>query len=274
MHIVVTLNAQYLKPLCVLLHSLRCAHPGQEIDVHLIHSSLTDADFDFVRRTLDCALMRLHGVRVPETFLADAPVTFHFSKEMYYRIFAAQLLPQTLDRALYLDSDMIVLAPLDALYNMEMGDALFAAARSINRLSNAFSKARLGMPWRAGYFNSGVLLMNLAALRREQDPDADMRYVYAHRSRLLLPDQDALNALYHDRTVLLDPLRYNFDARYYAVLHAATAGRISLERMPEATSVVHYCGKNKPWHAGYRGEIGAFYRLLAAQVFGSEKICL
>lgn len=191
---------------------------------------------------------------------------------MYYRLFTARLLPEYADRALYLDPDMIILAPLDALYGMNMGHSLFAAARSINKVSETTFKVRLKMPHASGYFNSGLLLMNLAALRREQNPDEVLRYIDAHRRRLVLPDQDALNALYYDRTVLLDPLRYNFDTRYYSLLHTASAGQISLENMPAQTCVIHYCGKQKPWHADYHGEIGVFYRLFAARTFGSEVI--
>lgn len=272
MNIVVTLNANYLKPLCVMLRSLADAHPGREIDVYIIHSSLTPADLDFVSGTLPSPRLRLHSVHVAEDFLADAPVTFHFSKEMYYRLFASTLLPATVERALYLDPDMIVLSPLDTLYDMDMGDHLFAAARSINRVSEVTFKVRLKMPADSGYFNSGVLLMNLNALRREQNADEVLRYIDEHRRRLVLPDQDALNALYHSRTVLLDPLRYNFDARYYPLLHTASAGQISLENMPASTCIVHYCGKQKPWHADYHGEIGVFYRLFAVKTFGPEEI--
>ena len=272
MNIVVTLNANYLRPLCVMLRSLLDAHPHKALHIYVVHSSLTQEHFDFVKNTLNAPLLHLHDVRVPEDFLSDAPVTFHFSKEMYYRIFAATLLPESVERALYLDPDMIILSSLDELYQMDMGDQLFAAARSINKVSEATFKVRLNMPLDSGYFNSGVLLMNLSALRREQNPDEVLRYIDEHRHRLVLPDQDALNALYHDRTVLLDPMRYNFDARYYPLLHTASAGQISLENMPVSTYIVHYCGKQKPWHTDYHGEIGVFYRLFAVKTFGPEEI--
>ena len=97
-----------------------------------------------------------------------------------------------------------------------------------------------------------------------------LRYISEHRERLVLPDQDALNALYHDRTILVDPIRYNFDARYYNTLHVVSGGQVSLEQMPRSTCIVHYCGKKKPWHDTYHGEIGVFYRLFAAKTFTGE----
>ena len=102
MNIVVSLNANYLRPLCVMLRSLLDANPGEKADVYVLHASLSPEAFSFARSALPDGRLRLFDVRVPEDFMADAPVLFHFPKEMYYRIFSARLLPQTLGRALYL----------------------------------------------------------------------------------------------------------------------------------------------------------------------------
>ena len=132
MNIVVSLNANYLRPLCVMLRSLLDANPGEEADVYVLHASLSPEAFSFARSVLPDGRLRLFDVRVPEDFMADAPVLFHFPKEMYYRIFSARLLPQTLGRALYLDPDMVINRPLAPLYGMELGEHFFAAARSVN----------------------------------------------------------------------------------------------------------------------------------------------
>lgn len=54
MNIVVTLNAHYIRPLCVMLRSLLDAHPNRSVDVFVIHSSLEPAHFSFVEDTLRC----------------------------------------------------------------------------------------------------------------------------------------------------------------------------------------------------------------------------
>ena len=267
MNIVVTLNANYIRPLCVMLRSLLDAHPGRGITVYVIHTELTEADFCLVRDTLRDSHLSLRSVRVSADFLANWPVTFHFSKEMYYRIFAAKLLPPDVSRALYLDPDMVILSSLDDLYHMDMGYAYFSAARSINHISEALFKKRLHMDRESHYFNSGVLLMNLDLLRREQNENDVYSFIGDHLKNLVLPDQDILNALYADRTIFLDPLRYNFDVRYYPALHALSLGKISVETLPKSTCIVHYCGKHKPWHADYRGACGVFYRMKYAKTF-------
>lgn len=271
-HIVVTINVNYLKPLCVMLRSLLDAHPDKKIVVHVIHTELRDVHYEIMKNVLADERLCFQDIRVDDDFLPDLPVTFHFSKEMYYRIFSAKLLDESIERALYLDPDMIVLSPLDELYEMDMGQNFFAAARSINRVSDRLFAKRLKMPKGTHYFNSGVLLMNLSALRQQQSEDEVFAYIQKNRGNLILPDQDILNALYYNKTVLLDPYKYNFDVRYYDVLHRASGGRISLENMPETTCIVHYCGKEKPWNEDYRGECGVFYRLKQQELFRNSMI--
>lgn len=270
MNIVVSINEKYLRPLCVMLRSLLDSNPGKEVCLYILHSSLTGENLEEIRQFVPDSRCQITGVSIPEDFLADAPVLFHFPKEMYYRIFSARLLPESLDRALYLDPDMIVNRPLAPLYEMELKDNYFAAAGSINPLTQAEFKRRLDMPEDSEYFNSGVLLMNLAQLRATQDLQAPIDYIEKNREKLILPDQDVLNALYYDRTLLVDPLIYNFDARYYGAVKIRTLGKVGLDWIRENTAIIHYCGANKPWNPLYLGDLGVFYRETAKKVFGEE----
>lgn len=272
MNIVVTLNQNYIPPLCVMLRSLLDMHEHRTVTVYVVHSSLEPSDFEYVRDIVNKENWSLVSIVVSADFLADAPVLFHFSKEMYYRIFASELLPPQVTRALYLDPDMVILSPLDELYDMPFESNYFVAARSINALSEKLYQLRLKLRHSKGYFNSGVLLMNLELLAKEQDMGKAMAYIDENKKRLILPDQDVLNALYGERTILVDPIRYNFDARYYNFLHIASVGQISLKNMHKTTSIIHYCGQNKPWNEDYRGAIGVFYGEAARRTFVTSRV--
>ena len=100
MNIVVSINANYLRPLCVMLRSLLDSNPGEKVCLYILHSSLTGENLQYIRTLVPDERCQVTGVAIPEDFLADAPVLFHFPKEMYYRIFSARLLPQSLYRAL------------------------------------------------------------------------------------------------------------------------------------------------------------------------------
>lgn len=65
MNIVVSLNANYLRPLCVMLRSLLDANPGEKADVYVLHASLSPEAFSFARSALPDGRLRLFDVRVP-----------------------------------------------------------------------------------------------------------------------------------------------------------------------------------------------------------------
>ena len=109
---------------------------------------------------------------------------------MYYRLLAPHLLPCNIKRILYLDPDILVINPIRGLWGTDLQGNLFAAAAHTGKTELAHSVNRLRLGTKQDYYNSGVLLMDLDAGRREIDPEELFRYAELHREELLLPDQD------------------------------------------------------------------------------------
>ena len=260
--ILVTLDALYLRPLCVMLRSLAARTPERDFRVFVLHSSLTPADLDAVRRAIEGWRMTLEEIRVSGGGLDGAPTTDRYPREMYYRIFAAQVLPPELDRVLYLDPDVLAINPVEKLYATPMGDALFAACSHVHASLRKLNELRLGMKKDAPYINSGVMLLNLSRLRREQRPETVQEWLAEHKS-LFLPDQDVISTLYGDRILLLDALQYNLGEKFYLSCRlrprSVGEGRPDLAWVRQNTVLIHYCGRNKPWKPRYIGELGVFY---------------
>lgn len=266
MSILVTLNAAYLPPLKVMLHSLCWNHPGVSVDVYVLHTALT-ADH---LRDIASALRgtgRVHGIPVDDARLDAAPVTNRYPREMYYRLFAAQYLPAHLERVVYLDPDVVVKGRLDELFTMELGDCLYAAASHVKEPLRKLNALRLDQE-EGPYINSGVMVLNLPRLRAEQDIDAVFRYIEDHRRVLMLPDQDVISGLYGERIRSLDPYRFNMTERLF-VLRVASEAWLNLDWVRTHTAIVHYCGRNKPWKETYRGKLDVFYREAAARLLCS-----
>lgn len=258
-HILVTLDRNYLKVLSVMLYSLSQSDPEGVYTVYVVNNTLTEEDF----ASLSALLPRteLVNVQVPEDLLQNAPVSDRYPTEMYYRLFAARYLPQQLELILYLDPDLVVLHSLRSLYQIDFDGKLFAAASHIeSRTFRELNRRRLHLSEHAKYLNSGVMMMNLALLRKES-PQTIIDYIQSHKATLLLPDQDVLNALYADRTVPLDPLVYNLGEKYLRLknLHLPPAEKLTLDWVRSNTAIVHYYGRNKPWKEHYRGSLGIFY---------------
>ena len=259
-NVLVTLDRNYLKVLRTMLYSLSQSDSTGIFTVYVAHNSLTDDDF----AALQAVLPRTELIDVPlsEEMFQDAPISDRYPKEMYYRLFAAQYLPQELDRILYLDPDLVVINSLRSLYEIDFGDNLFAAASHIeSRTFKNFNRRRLHLSEQARYINSGVMMMNLSLLRTQQDPQQIYQFIEEHKNTLLLPDQDVVNALYADRTIFLDPLIYNLGEKYLRLknLHLPKEEKLGIDWVRQHTAIIHYCGRNKPWKEGYHGKLGVFY---------------
>ena len=203
---------------------------------------------------------QLHPLEVPDGLFTDAPVVRYYSRAMYYRLLAAELLPRELDRVLYLDPDILVLNPLRPLWETDLAGNLFAAAAHTGKTELANSVNRMRLNSGSDYYNSGVLLMNLEAGRREIQPEAIFRYAQEHAKELVLPDQDILNALYASRILALDDYVWNYDARNYNTYLLRSAGIRDLDWVMAHTAVLHFCGKAKPWRRAYLHRFGILYK--------------
>lgn len=177
MDILVTVNRAYLYPLSVMLKSLVCQHPGTLMRVFVLHRSLTTEDFTALERSVDESALTLVPVAADPHLLPQAPTTDRYPMEMYDRIFAAFQLPQELERVLYLDPDLVVNHPLDSLWELPLEEYFFAAASHVAKGMEKFNAIRLQSETPGPYINSGVLLMNLPVLRREQQIQPVLDYV-------------------------------------------------------------------------------------------------
>lgn len=265
MNLLMTLDRNYVPQLNVMLFSALHCDSAAHFDVYLLHDEGLSEEDVVGTRVLLGQRGELHLIRVNEDGLADAPTSDRYPKAIYYRIFAAKYLPDTLERVLYLDPDIVVRQSLRELYEMPMGTAFFAAATHIRGFLHRFNELRLDMDEDSPYINSGVMLMNLQALRAEQDTQAVFDYMDAHKGRLMLPDQDIISALYGQRILPLDPIRYNMTEKLFA-LHRHNGDGMTLEDVRRGSAVIHYCGRNKPWKPGYMGELNVFYNEAVSQM--------
>lgn len=258
--ILTTLDQNYLPQLQVLITSLFFNNPGEDIRLYLLHSTIPEQALSVIGRQCDTCGYTFAPVRVDGALFQDAPATQQYPKEMYYRLLAHHLLPETVKRVLYLDPDTLVINPIRPLWETDLEGHLFAAAAHTGKteLANSVNKLRLGTE--ADYYNSGVLLMDLEAARREIAPHMLFSYVKLHGKELLLPDQDILNALYGQRILPVDDVLWNYDARNYSNYLLRSGGVCDLPWVMEHTAILHFCGKAKPWKPKYLHRFGILYQ--------------
>lgn len=177
------------------------------------------------------------------TALGGVPVNGHVSLATYFRILLPDLLPPEVDRVIYLDCDIVAVGDISGIGRIDLGGRYVAAVENPN-----FDRyASLGMQLEWGYFNAGVLLVNLALWRRDSITRRALEFATKNRDRLLSWDQDALNACVAGRWLRLDP-KWNVQTSFLysrsTYEDGATPGYSSALREP---LILHYSSSSKPW---------------------------
>ena len=260
MELLVTVDKNYIPPLQVMLTSLYMNNPGEDVELYLLHSKLQEKELEPLEKQCGRLGYKFFPVKIEDSWFSQAPVTKQYPREMYYRLLAPCFLPQKLHRILYLDPDILVINSLRPLWETDMKGRLFAAAAHTGKtnLANNINQVRLGTTHK--YFNSGVLLINLDQGRKEILPEEVFRYAGEHAKELLLPDQDILNAVFGSRTLELDDYLWNYDARNYSTYLLRSGGVCDMDWVMGNTGILHFCGKTKPWQAGYIHRFGILYK--------------
>ena len=255
MNILVTLDSNYVEPLTVMLSSLMHSNPGEFFNIYTAHSTLTEEDFERIASSVESSRCRVIPIQVSGELLRDAPVLKRISKETYYRLIAADYLPESVDRVLYIDPDTVIINPIRRLFELELHGCVMAGATHIGAMRLRINRKRLDMCENSEYVNAGVLLMDIAAIRSCITSEQIFAYISKMGNKLYLADQDVINALFCDKMYIIDERILNLDETTY--FHHRDS--ISLSWVKKNTMIVHYNGKYKPWRENYRGKLKGFY---------------
>lgn len=132
--------------------------------------------------------------------------------EMYYRLFASELLPKDIDRVIYFDCDIIVDGDVSEMYFSDMDGFSALVCTDIMSVQSGSPK-RLGYDERHGYFNSGMMLINISYWREHDILRRSIKFIKENSERLIYYDQDVLNYVLHDSKKFIG-IEYNFVSPY------------------------------------------------------------
>lgn len=263
MNILLSFDSGYFLPALVLLRSLLLNNRWcGRITVYVLYLNLTDGE---IRRFSAAAEEFGNGsavfIRVPEDAFADAPLHLGWiTRETYFRLLAQELLPETVERFLYLDVDTVVCGSLEEFYNQDFeGNLLVACASPRAFRPDARTMQQLTLPADTVYFNAGVLLHDLKAQRQEIDPAVYREYPVLFYNQLKFNDQDVLNAVFYGMTKIADFRRYNLFDSY---IHTPVDAEWALLN----TRIFHFNGMGKPWQEAYWGLMGRLFWAYAVAI--------
>ena len=160
----------------------------------------------------------------------------YYTKTTYFRLFIPNLYPQY-DKAIYLDSDIVVLGDISELYNVDIGNNLVAAAPDdviqTTKVFQEYAEKVVGVADYRNYFNAGILLMNLDEIRKFNFQDKFL-YLLETIKFTVAQDQDYLNRLCKGKVKIIDK---GWDRM-----------PIANDDLPiEDIKIIHYNLADKPW---------------------------
>src|SRR5215471_16261850 len=235
---VLAADDRFSRPLAATVRSIVSQlSPGRGLDLYLCDMGITPLNREKIEAAAAHPQVRLHWVEGLGEKVEHLPEAVPgVTRAAYARLFIPHVLPPGIDRALYLDSDLI-------------------ARRCVADAGSPYVSSLYGVPHWSRYgrraddvnFNSGVLLLNLTAWREEDLTGAAVAYLTDARHQFLV-DQEAINAVLPGRIGQLDP-RWNVQTEHF---QPQQQGMLPLgeERLVELMKdpwIVHFTTAVKAW---------------------------
>lgn len=215
-----------------------------DIHIYLLHNDLTDQDKEHLQNVVRSYNGTLHLLQIDTSLFPEScPISNEWSLEIYFLLLPQDILPEDMDRILYLNVDIIVNHSLEELYNTDFeGNMLCACADAFcgtfPDFRNEIFKEHLLQGFT--YFNSGVMLLNIASMREKYHLEDYLKIAESLDYKLVAPDQDILNYMFWQKVKILDETKYNLFAKW------AYQHDIHYKEVKEQVTIVHYIGY-KPW---------------------------
>lgn len=178
--------------------------------------------------------------------LKKLPTTKNWSYAMYFRFLIADYFVNRQDRILYLDADVVCKGDISKLSDIDFEDNVAAVVTERDKIWWALrAKSLQCIELENGYFNSGVLLLNIVKWAKEfvSDKAKAMLSDDIVISKLTYMDQDVLNLILWDKVKFINN-NYNTQFSINYELKDVVSNPIN-----DDTIFIHYVGPTKPWHS-------------------------
>lgn len=236
-----TIDNGYAPFLAVALNSaVKNASPGRRYRAIVLHQDLSAANAAKLK-ALETPNFQIQLTPMKANFealddrMSNRLRCDYFTLTIYFRLFIPAMFPQY-DKGIYIDSDVVLTTDIAKLYDIDIGDNLIGACNDLSIADIpplvAYTENAIGVK-KEEYINSGVLLMDLKALRKVDLEGNFLRLLNTYHFDSIAPDQDYLNAMCNGRI-------YYLDETWDAMPNDARPA------LPQ-TNLIHYNLFSKPW---------------------------
>ena len=255
--IVACTDHRFIMPVGVMMHSVCRNNCDLKVCFHvIIDESVTKDDKADLR---DIASgMNVSFYNADSKLFSSMPLVPGLSNATYYRLLIPQILPERINKVLYLDGDIIVRHSVLPLWETDLeGFAIAAVTDADESLIEKYNRQKYSPKY--GHFNAGVMLINLKYWRANNTRREIESYIENHSESIRYCDQDILNYVLRTHKITL-PITYNTQTGFLWVTERACYDYWKYEEeVIEARKdpVILHFTHGKPWVKGtehpYRG---------------------
>lgn len=210
-----SVSDNYSQHLAVVLSSILFNNPHSRFVFHVLHRNISDENQSRIRELeriyLNCEI-RFHLIDAGRFEKFPIPKELeHVTQEMYYRY----LLPEVLadeERTIYSDVDVLCVGNLKPLWDTDLKGNILAAVSEGE--AGDVKKKLIGLEGDAPYFYSGLLVMDLETMRRENSASSLMGNTIKYAGKIAWPDQDVINLTFRNRILQLGSEWDGINVRY------------------------------------------------------------
>jgi len=245
-------DENYVMPTVVAISSVIINKNKEDVyDIYVVSNNLSVESTDILEE-LGSESARIIVVKTDnnDKYGRFAMKSTYVTTTSLYKFDLPYLLPVELGKVLYLDGDIIAQKNVAPIFNEDIENVYAGVVKDfyVELKDKDDFRQRLNMNHK-GYFNSGVLLLNLKKMREDNLPELLFQYRNSNKDKYM--DQDTFNVVLKENIKYLSPFYnfmsacwvYNKDeiADYYKIGMVDT----KYEWIKEAL-VIHYTGL-KPW---------------------------
>ena len=245
----------YAMPLAVMVRSLLTNLPAEErVRLFVLDGGITRESRDRLLASWPNQRLEVEWLAPNSRLLRDVKISGHVTLPSYFRVLIGSTLPASVNRAVYLDADVIVESNLAELWAVDLGNHPVAAVRdwivlTVSAPNGLMNWREIGLDPRQPYFNAGVLLIDIARWRQDGTEHKIVDHLVRHRQHIRWHDQDGLNAVLGRDCLELDP-RWNLNIRNrkFPALESLPFGAAEYEAIVAGARICHFATHVKPWH--------------------------
>ncbi len=255
----------YVKPLVVTITSIKKNIKGNDIyNIHILGNNLSEKNKEIIEKCSNNNI-KINIIDANDYLKKLKNITCsnrHVNSTGLLKFYIPEIF-KTLDKILYLDSDILVLKDIKELINVRLNGYYLAAVKDPYPIiiKKEYLKT-LGIE-NQKYFNSGVMLLNLEKMRNDNIIEKLVDYRLNNQTTFM--DQDTLNVILGEKCLMLHckyNVLYSYMEYWVSHLHEVyneLTRHINEKSIIHNAVILHFTDSKKPWIYNI-GEMSNLYK--------------